>query len=399
MKAILIIGYFDFPYGSAAAERMKAYAKAFRKGGGSVRIVTRARIPGGQGWAELADGIQFNSVSKLPKENHFSKWRRLADHVISIFRLRSCIREFKAEFPDGCALVYERRGSALLAMLNLLERLNVRFAVESVEWYDFRYFKFGWLHPVWLDELFGRYYCGRNGRSVICISRFIQDKYEKMGARTLLVPGIVDPVDYEQKSGARNPGDVGCQCVYLGQFKQEDDFGMAVDGIRDLISQNYDCSINLIGRYQSSREATRLRKEIGVEGVGGRVLFSGFVSDEKKNEFLSKADLIVLLRKDCQAARAAFPTRIAELLLTGIPLVTTNVGDIGRYLSNDENALLVSDGDIQEFKKIIRNYIDSEDKAFYKKIGERGRETALEHFTPRRYVSKIFELMGDESSQ
>lgn len=395
MKAILIIGFFKFPFGSASAERMRAYAVAFRDAGVTVRIATRARIGiSGDEWREMERDIQYRSVSQLRENEVAGVLKRLINQIRGMFRLRDAIREYQEEFPDGGVLVYERRIAALLPIVRLLESLKVNYAFEVVEWYHHSNFKGGRFNPLWWDEVIGRRYCGLVGRGVICITTFIRDKFSAMGKRTLVVPAVVDPNEHARVAFNSNSGR-SATMVYLGSFKEEDAFEFAVNEVGKLIREGFDCRFILVGNYTKSGIAKVLKRRIGDNPeLRGRVEFSGFVSNQVKVGILASADLILMPRHDLQVARAAFPTRMAELLLTGIPLVTSNVGDVSDYLTNDIEALLYAPSNTAEFSSIIKEYLTTSDHNRYISIGENGRLAALNYFTPNRYIADIIRLIS-----
>ena len=127
-----------------------------------------------------------------------------------------------------------------------------------------------------------------------------------------------------------------------------------------------------------------LVKDLNLSDV---VLFTGVVQSEKIPQILMDADMLVLARPDSLQAQCGFPTKLGEYLLTGNPVVITNVGDIPLFFEDQVNALIAEPGDVEGFaakmKWVIENPVES------KVIGEQGKKVALSHFNYFNEVKKI----------
>lgn len=389
---ILIIGNFRFPSGSASAERIRAYANSFSKQGMSVKII--ALVPNfiaKNEWLKYSNEITYkylNISSSKSIKNRLGKLILL--HFFQSCNIGKEIKLFHKTCPKGLVFIYERRASILIPLLTRIVKCKLDFIIESVEWFHYTHFTFGWFNPHWWDEYFGRLFCVLYKPKILCISKYIQDKYNKLGLNTILVPAIVDANTYPKIEWNGLKTKRSCRCVYIGQFKSNDGYDFAVNGIIQLINEGYNCYLDLIGDYKKSKKAIKIKEDISHNlSVKNRIRFAGYVSEEVKNKYLSKCDFILLTRLNNQDSIAAFPTRLAEFLLTSIPVICSKVGDVTLYMKHKHNALLHASGNLQQFKLLIKEFINSEDKINWKQIGENGRKTALKCFTPEIYIENI----------
>ena len=86
---------------------------------------------------------------------------------------------------------------------------------------------------------------------------------------------------------------------------------------------------------------------------------------------------------------------MAEYMASGRPVVTTDVGEMGRLLTDGENALLGRAGDAEDYGAKICALLA--DRRFSVEVGAAGREYAREHFGYRAYGRPLLELYAEAS--
>ena len=91
-------------------------------------------------------------------------------------------------------------------------------------------------------------------------------------------------------------------------------------------------------------------------GVDGKVHFVGNIPNEKMQDFDSQRKVLLMA-----STREGMPTAIAEALTMGLPVVSTDVGDIKLVIKNGENGYLLpvdfQDGEyIEAICKVLNNY-------------------------------------------
>ncbi len=103
------------------------------------------------------------------------------------------------------------------------------------------------------------------------------------------------------------------------------------------------------------------------------------VKQEELPILLCKSDILFIPEQGKETANAGFPGKTAEYLLSGKPVISTNFSDLSQYLINGENAFISEIGDSETYKNNLKQLIY--DKNLRKKIGNSGRELAINNFS------------------
>lgn len=170
------------------------------------------------------------------------------------------------------------------------------------------------------------------------------------------------------------------------------------DGVDQLIKafslfvkKHPDYKLYVIGSTPSKRQRfdnLDLVKNLGIEQ---KVVFTGIVPSTKIPQILQNATVLALDRPDNLQAKYGFPTKLGEYLLTGNPVVITNVGDIPLFLTDGENALIAEPQNPQSFADKLAWAVEHPKEAHL--IGEKGRQVALEHFDSLVETKKLIRII------
>ena len=134
-------------------------------------------------------------------------------------------------------------------------------------------------------------------------------------------------------------------------------------------------------------------EESAVEYMGNSLVCLGRVPREEVLNRLAAADFTVLLRSETQRyAKAGFPTKAVESLSTATPIITNLTSDLGLYLKDGYNSIIVSDCLPTAFSKAVEKAITltaSEKKQMY----SNARKTAEEHFDYKLYGKTLEKII------
>lgn len=123
------------------------------------------------------------------------------------------------------------------------------------------------------------------------------------------------------------------------------------------------------------------------KGISGNVVFTGFVSENKKSEYLKTSSIFCL-----PTYAEGFPMAIVEAMAYGLPIITTPVGGIPDICFHKENSLLVKPGDIEGLKEYLMLLMGDENLRH--DLGCSAMLTAKEKFDKdsiTRQVSQIYD--------
>jgi glycosyltransferase involved in cell wall biosynthesis len=101
-----------------------------------------------------------------------------------------------------------------------------------------------------------------------------------------------------------------------------------------------------------------------------------------------KSDFSIFIRPDRRSSHAGFPTKLAESMIAGTPVITNNTGDIGQYLKNGKEGFLLKSGYPEELKDIFLHILSlSREKLNEMRLN--ARRMAEESFDYRVYCGEM----------
>jgi len=115
------------------------------------------------------------------------------------------------------------------------------------------------------------------------------------------------------------------------------------------------------------------------------VMFLGYVPDEKLPDLYAASDIFVL-----PALYENFPFAILEAQSTGLPVISTKVGGIPEFLTNNKNGLLVDPGDPEQLAQGIMTLL--RDPELAEELGRCGRRLVKEKFAWPLITSQVVDL-------
>jgi glycogen(starch) synthase len=129
----------------------------------------------------------------------------------------------------------------------------------------------------------------------------------------------------------------------------------------------------------------KLRKLAEKLKIKESVMFLGYVPDEKLPDLYAASDIFVL-----PALYENFPFAILEAQSTGLPVISTKVGGIPEFLTNNKNGLLVDPSDPEQLAQKIMALL--QDPELAEELGRCGRNLVEEKFAWPLITSRVVDL-------
>ena len=120
--------------------------------------------------------------------------------------------------------------------------------------------------------------------------------------------------------------------------------------------------------------------------VKNHVIELGFIDRDQFSDHLALADILVQPGKPGKFNDYRLPSKIPEFLATGKPVVVPN-SNIGRFLKDDQEAIILKTGDAQEIVAAIKRI--EENSNLKKIISKGGREFVYKNFNKEIIVGKL----------
>jgi glycosyltransferase involved in cell wall biosynthesis len=391
---VAIVGVFGFPHGYAEVARVHAYASGLIANGADVRVICLKALERHRDTAanteargvyngipyEYACGTPFRADSFLGRrwlevKGAWGLWRLLSDRG-------------PAGRPD--AIILFSNDPIWITLTVILSRvIGAKCIQEKSEFPLVNAKKTWWLGPysaVYTRTIY------RMFDGIIAISTYLEEYFSqriRKGARILRIPILVDT---EQIKPGKYPRTRGRQrIVYVGTLGHPGEVPSLIQAFSMVASKHPEWDLQIIGDEPGTDILIRLRKMAQDLSLSERVQFTGTVSREELPAYLGEAGVLALLRSSGTFSKAGFPTKLAEYLATGMPVVVTSVGDIPLYLKDRVSAYLVPPDNPEAFAQKLDEVLSNYDLAL--QVGQRGREVAVQEFDYRSNGRRIVEFI------
>lgn len=371
-----------FPEGMASTKRITCYAKGLIAAGAEVRIVCTHRLiekSVDDQYPEqgVIDGISYSySSGKYKRKAQIARgldWKYLdalraykdvcknvkKDDVVFVYGqslfMQLCL--IKGGNKVGAKIIEEccEHPSALVNMKSLW----VRFT----KWYEYNH----------IMPMYDGFVAISNNLESFCM------RYKRSDAKVLIVPILVENknnIDYDNYGSPYNEPYI----IHTGTMHE------AKDGISKILyafkkfKQETGSSCKLVFTGPQATDECPYNNLICELGLETDVELLGYLSSEEIQVLQHYASLTIIYKSDNLQTRHCFPTKLGEMLLASVPVITTQVGDAHLYLENNKSAIIVPDNDETSLVLAIKELLNNKVKA--KNLAEEGKKIALTSFSP-----------------
>jgi glycosyltransferase involved in cell wall biosynthesis len=218
---------------------------------------------------------------------------------------------------------------------------------------------------------------------VVSISDSSRDELVARGLRRELVRvshcGIERPaveVDTERPRALR--------VAYLGRLEPYKNVDVMLRAMAQLADRFPQAEILVIGRGSAQRELEALARELG---IAGRTRFTGFVSDEERNELLLSSRVCV-----CPSEKEGWGLTVIEANATGTPVVATDAPGLRDSVRDGETGFLAPTRSVEAFAEHIGRLLD--DDALASSMSRQALAWS-KHFDWEIAADEMAEALGD----
>ena len=383
-KSIAYVGEFDFPLGDPGSIRVLSNGKIFRDIGYDVSFFCHKGSKSLQPVSGEYQGFYFSKKS-IPN----NKIIRMGERLIRGINTLALLKENTQNYPE-IIVYYGNSSRFLFPLLSFARRNKIKLLVDVAEWYDYSHLPFGKYGPVALDVHFALTRLIPKCDGVIGISSYLTDYYSSRGVKSIRIPQLYDM--HEEKWNFSEPESFDPQSlnlVYAGVPGRKDLIGNAVRGLKILKAKGNKVKLHLFGPSMNDVRLC-LDKDAPLvdELQGTSLIFHGRISPERIPSMLAKADFSILLRPDARYANAGFPTKLVESFAAGLPIIANLTSDIGMYLRDGDNGIVLEDWSVETFVRKICE-LNRLPNARIKQMKKAARIEAVRSFDYRNYIDNI----------
>jgi glycosyltransferase involved in cell wall biosynthesis len=372
-----------FPHGMAATARVHSYARGLKAAGKDVLVLCLGTSEPSPPEPTVNSDVRGTASGGIAFEytcgstvRSASFWRRRWTRAKGLLGAARRIRQQRAAGPVEAVLLYSDSFPEA-AIMHFVSRSVGAVCIADVCEMPFHTQGAGLLRKLRrsvYNRTFFRWF-----DAVIAISGLLERHVIKYGSRRIAVLRAPVMVDTDTFTPSAQPVVAPPAIMYCGLLDEEKDGVVSlVRAFSGLANDMPDVRLILIGdTYEGSRipEYRAVAEGLGVET---RVVFVGRVRRSEVPEYLAGASVLVLARPSSPQADAGMPTKVAEYLATGAPVVVTRTGDIVEFLEDGVNAYLVPPDDVPALEEALRHVLLHPMEA--RAVGLRGREVAVRNF-------------------
>ncbi len=371
---ILILTDKSYPYGSAYSSRVRHFALAFHEMGYAITMIS-ANLD-----VEEAKAFGMNNIEYISMKYPQNRITQLGIGVARKYKtvLEDCFSRKKYDAVFVNSITY-----ALPTICEVCKKYGARVFVEKCEWYDKSSFILGGLNPYYREYI--REIDSVKPDGYIVISPLFDEYYTKKNFKTFLIPTILDVENinaiYHTKRNKISIAFSGS----LGNGKEKmRPMAIALETMGDE-KNNF-----LFDFYGPSEK--ELRENINDDKLYQRVSscfrINGRIPQKDVYPKIANADFTFFLREKRKSSDAGFPTKLAESMSVGTPVIANSTGSINHYLHNEENGFLLQNLSVESIVGVL-NSIKNLSEEDYLVMRKNARFTAEQYFDYRKYLKGL----------
>lgn len=229
---------------------------------------------------------------------------------------------------------------------------------------------------------------------LIVISSQFERLYKPFNRNILKVPILCHNISVDVNNGRKIERQI-FSIGYAGDINQNKDGIISfMKVLSELKNDGYNYVFHLWGAIGSTTLQKKINTIVNKYHLQNNVFFMGAVQNENIDQILGNYDLLVLPRPKNLQTRFGFATKLGEYMLSGIPVLSSDVSDNHLYIKDKKNGFIVkyNKETILAKMKDIMNM----DRQELVAVGREGKKTAESEFHfinhSKRMVSFMFSI-------
>lgn len=349
----LYIGSFRLPNGDAAAARVLNVARALRLAGHEVSFISWGGI---EQW-EDTDGEKVCMVDGFPYvvTNEIDFKGGIVEKAKAWLSQGGKTKRILREKFGQYDAVISYNGSIIGWLVGFCRKHNIVLISDLTEWYSYSELKLldipGYIWNMCVTQ--------RKVHNKITISSYLADYYK--ASHNIVIPATCDATEGKWHSGIEKALKAagtfdGITLIYAGNPARKDAVHYAINAVQRLIDEGCPIRFLLLG----TQRETYLKKYsdlISNKVLSEKIQFLGRIPQDDVPSYYSLADFMVLLREPNRKSNAGFPTKFAESMTSGTPVIANLTSDLGCYLKDGETGFVVGESSEVAIYQVIRDKV------------------------------------------
>jgi glycosyltransferase involved in cell wall biosynthesis len=331
---ILYIGGFEMPDKNAAAQRVLSVAKALRMGGHEVKFYGITKC---NDFSGAVNGFEYEAC-KYPAG--LKDWIFYASG-------KDIVSYLKQEHPQ-CIITYNYPAIAQERVLRYCRKNSIKVIGDITEWYNAKSV------VKHIDSSLRMRCSNKHLDGIITISKYLSDYYSDQ--KVLQLPPLTDIEDEKWKSqnstnpqqNPSNPTKSTISLIYVGSpGGGKDCLDYILMGMKKIQKSNL--SLDIVGI--TKEQYSSLYDFHDIEDI--LVKFHGRLPHLQAVNLLKQSDFQIFFRENIRSNNAGFPTKFAEAMTAGIPVIANRISNISDYVIYGENGYIIDRPSQEEIQNVL----------------------------------------------
>ena len=381
---VYIIAKAPFPVGMATTQRISCYAEAISTTGTAVEVIvirrteatTHPRNTEGKG---VIGDICYRYTGNTPirSDNPF------ASRALDVYDRYKAIKYLKHHLEEGDVVLLYLMDEITFPRL-VIKTAHKKGVPVIRDFCEYPYPQLServyvkWMRHLYLKTFFKRY------DGTICISESLMEVARQYNPlrRHLKVPIMVRGNLSTAKHVHERP-----YIFHGGSMSERKD--AIIETMRGfaIASSRINDQLDFILAGPPSPHIEELNSIIQANHLEGHVFFLPILTTEELGEYQRGAFLSILNKTANVQNIHGFSNKLGEILLSGTPIITTNIGEAPRWLKDGESAYISKSHKPEDIAdQIVRAFLDDENRV---KIRENGKKIAERYFNTKYQGKRI----------
>ena len=327
---IVYVGAIRMPWYDAAAARVLSVCKMMRDLGHEVIIISQ----GGKEEAQHCDsdnkyridGIQYIVTNELVNDGLI---HRIKARFMRGRKSMRILKQLNAEKPVDLVVMYNPNFQLTKFIMRFEGEHNCKIASDLTEWYDNNELH---IFDIWCNCL-NMTKLQKRVKNKIVISSFFDNYYPE--SNNIVIPATCDAqeskwhasLEAEQRPNLED----GITLIYAGSPAKKDKLHVVINAIDKLCKEGISLNLMILGPIKNTY-LKHYRNLLHNTDLHPRIHFLGCVPQTDIPTYYKLADYMVLLRDPSRKNMMGFPTKFAEAMMSGTPVIANLTSDLGEYL-------------------------------------------------------------------
>ena len=251
---------------------------------------------------------------------------------------------------------------------------------DVVEWYSGSHVPGGRFGPVHLCNEYTLRRLLPQCDGLIAISSYLENHYKTCGMQVLRVPPTLDVQAVATTRADRHTGTISL--VYAGVPGKKDLLGNVLAALAQVDPEGRRFRLQVIGPGEAALQRSFPGYITGAVSVLGRQPHAEVLRR------VGESDFSILLRPNQRYANAGFPTKVAESLSCGTPVMCNLTSDLAEHIRDGETGIVCRDESVAAFTEALQTASTLSDSALAA-MRQAARQQALRAFDYRQYAQPL----------